>query len=69
MKHEYTIEELQEMLADCQYSPSDGKNRCVDDSSKIQPDGEIWAVISDHGNAKLYYKGRSGRLYNVGGLA
>jgi hypothetical protein len=63
-----TTDELLETLENCQYSYGDGKCRIVNDSSEIEADGEMWAVVNDHGNVEIGYKGRNGRLYWVGGL-
>ena len=63
-----TYDELMELLEECESSSYDGKNRCVADSADIMADGQVWAVISDHGNAELGYKGKNGHLYWIGGL-
>lgn len=63
-----TISELLDIFQECQESSYDGKCRCVKDSSEIKADGEMWAVISDHGNAEIAYKGLNGHIYWVGGI-
>jgi hypothetical protein len=64
----YSTEDLIEILEEVGESSYDGKCRAVSDSSEVEADGEMWAVISDHGNAQICYKGRNGRMYWVGGL-
>lgn len=68
MKKKYTTEELYAALEECKQSSFDGKNRCVSDSNDIEADGELWALVSDHGNAEIGYRGRNGRIYWIGGI-
>lgn len=66
MKH--TLEQLQEELEDATCSPFDGQGRLVSDSADIQADGQVWGIVSDHGNVELCHKGHNGRIYYHGGL-
>jgi hypothetical protein len=68
MKRKVSTEDLLDMLAEVGESSYDGKCRAVSDSSQIEADGEIWGVVSDHGNVELGYRGRNGHLYWLGGL-
>lgn len=68
MKKQKSAEELQEILDGIQCRWIDDVNRAVSDSSQVESDGEYWAVVSDHGNAEICYRGRNGRIYYVGGL-
>ena len=67
MSKKYSTEDIIEILAEVGEC-WDGKCRAVSDSSEIKADGEMWAVISDHGNAEIGYKGRNGRMYWIGGV-
>ena len=61
-------DELMEELQEAKESSYDGKCRLVDESSKVQSDGFVWGVVSDHGNVELCHKGRNGHIYWHGGL-
>lgn len=63
------IEDRDEIsLEDVRCSPWDGKNRLVEDSDEILPDGEIWGIVSDHGNVEFCIRGEGGDLTFLGGI-
>ena len=68
MKQKKTVEELYSILQDISDRAYDGVKRTVSSSDDIEADGLPWAVVSDHGNVEIGYRGRNGRLYWIGGL-
>lgn len=63
-----SLEDLQGELEEARCSSWDGKARLVSDSADVQSDGQIWGIVSDHGNIELCHKGKNGRIYFHGGL-
>lgn len=66
MKH--TIEQLEDELNEAKMSSYDGKCRLVEDSDAVIADGQVWGIVSDHGNVELCHRGRNGHIYYHGGL-